>query len=125
MYTILSHPHITNRPDLRTILITPPPIDERMLRATDSGNMLGYNGLRRTAETTSRYAEAVRQVGRERNVPVCDVWSVMMEKAGWTAEDGETGMLPGCEDAPENAVLRAFFSDGMKLEITGHSFFHP
>lgn len=81
-----------------------------MLRATDSGNIPGYNGLRRTAETTARYAEAVRQVGKDRNVEVCDVWSSMMREAGWDA--GKTGPLPGCEDAEENDVLRRFLSDG-------------
>jgi hypothetical protein len=110
LHAILSHPHLTGRPDLRIILITPPPVDERMLRATDSGNIPGFNGLRRTAETTARYVEAVRQVGKERGVQVCDVWSAMMREAGWV--EGSTGKLPGCEDAEENTVLRRFFSDG-------------
>jgi hypothetical protein len=110
LHAILSHPHLTGRPDLRIVLITPPPVDERMLRAADSGNIPGYDGLRRTAETTARYVEAVRQVGKERGVQVCDVWSAMMREAGW--EEGSTEKLPGCEDAEENAVLRRFFSDG-------------
>jgi hypothetical protein len=110
LHAILSHPHLTGRPDLRIILITPPPVDERMLRATDSGNIPGFNGLRRTAETTASYVEAVRQVGKERSVQVCDVWSAMMREAGWV--EGSTGKLPGCEDAEENTVLRRFFSDG-------------
>lgn len=81
-----------------------------MLRATDSGNIPGFDGLRRRAETTAEYAEAVRRVGRERGVVVCDVWSAMMRLAGWV--EGWTGPLPGCEEAPENEVLRGFFSDG-------------
>lgn len=116
IHAILSHAHLTGRPDLRIILITPPPVDERMLRATDSGNIPGYNGLRRTAETTARYAEAVRQVGKERGVQVCDVWSAMMREAGW--DEGKTGPLPGCEDAEENSVLRRFFSDGEIVPVT-------
>jgi hypothetical protein len=90
-----------------------------MLRAADSGNIPGFNGLRRTAETTASYSEAVRQVGKERSVQVCDVWSAMMREAGW-AEDS-TGKLPGCEDAEENALLRRFFSDGRILFFPGMS----
>lgn len=110
LHAILSHKHLTGRPDLRIILITPPPVDERMLRAADSANIPGYDGLRRTADTTAKYAEAVRQVGKDRGVQVCDVWSAMMREAGWDANS--TAPLPGSEAADENAVLRRFFSDG-------------
>jgi hypothetical protein len=110
LHAILSHKHLTGRPDLRIILITPPPVDERMLRANDSANIPGFNGLRRTADTTAKYAEAVRQVGKERGLQVCDVWSAMMREAGWDADS--TAPLPGSEEADENAVLRRFFSDG-------------
>jgi hypothetical protein len=101
---------LTDRPDLRIILITPPPVDERMLRAADSGNIPGYNGLRRTAETTRKYAEAVKGVAKEKGVQACDVWSAMMREAGW--DEDRAAPLPGSEAADENAVLRAFFSDG-------------
>lgn len=82
-----------------------------MLRAADSANIPGFNGLRRTAEATGRYAEAVRRVAGERGVEVCDVWSAMMREAGWNESD--SGCLPGSEDAAENQVLRSFLSDGM------------
>jgi hypothetical protein len=111
LHAILSHPHLAGRHDLRIILITPPPVDERKLRANDSGNIPGYNGLRRTAKATAQYADAVRQVGKEREVEVCDVWSAMMKEAGWSGLDSEG--LPGSEDAAENQVLRGFLSDGM------------
>ena len=88
-------------------------MDERKLRAADSNNIPGYNGLRRTADATARYSEAVRQVGKERGVEVCDVWSAMMREAGWNGSD--SGPLPGSEDAAENQVLRSFLSDGMLL----------
>lgn len=87
-----------------------------MLRATDSGNIPGFNGLRRNAETTACYAEAVRQIGKERGIAVCDVWSAMMRRAGW--KEGWCGPLPGCEEAPENGVLRGFLSDGKRSEQT-------
>lgn len=81
-----------------------------MLRVNDGNNIPGFDGLRRTADTTAKYSEAVRQVGKERGVQVCDVWSAMMKEAGWHA--GSTGPLPGSEAADENAVLRRFLSDG-------------
>jgi hypothetical protein len=81
-----------------------------MLRAADSGNIPGYNGLRRTAETTRKYAEAVKGVAKEKGVQACDVWSAMMREAGW--DEDRAAPLPGSEAADENAVLRAFFSDG-------------
>lgn len=84
-----------------------------MLRRNDSGNIPDFNGLRRTAETTAKYAEAVRLVGKDRAVPVCDVWGAMMRHAGWS--EGSNDPLPGCEDAAENDVLRRFFSDGMAM----------
>ncbi|GAB7327843.1 hypothetical protein MBLNU13_g11634t2 [Cladosporium sp. NU13] len=118
LHAILSHKHIAGRPDLRIILITPPPVDERMLRAADSANIPGFNGLRRTADTTAKYAEAVRQVGKDRGVHVCDVWSAMMREAGW--DESSTAPLPGSESADENAVLRRFFSDGLHLTPDGY-----
>lgn len=113
LHTILTHAHITGRPDLRIILITPPPVDERMLRAADGANIPGFDGLRRKAKTTAQYAQAVRQVGKEKGLQVCDVWSAMMKEAGW--REGDAGLLPGSEDAAENAVLRNFFSDGKHI----------
>jgi hypothetical protein len=91
-----------------------------MLRAADSANIPGYDGLRRTADTTAKYAEAVRQVGKDRGVQVCDVWSAMMREAGWDANS--TAPLPGSEAADENAVLRRFFSDGKIVFQERYSF---
>jgi hypothetical protein len=59
---------------------------------------------------TARYSEAVRQVGKERGVEVCDVWGAMMREAGWSESD--SGCLPGSEGAAENQILRSFLSDG-------------
>ncbi|KAM0716268.1 hypothetical protein Q7P37_007713 [Cladosporium fusiforme] len=118
LHAILSHPHVTGRPDIRIILITPPPIDERMLRETDSRNNPGYHGLRRIAETTASYAEAVRQVGKERGIPVCDVWRAMMRRAGW--DEGSPKPMPGSSNARTNRTLQEFFSDGLHLTPKGY-----
>ena len=60
---------------------------------------------------TAEYVNAVRTVGIERKVVVCDVWSAMMREAGWN--EGDSGCLPGSEDTAENQVLRSFLSDGV------------
>lgn len=114
LQTLLSHPRVASHARARIILITPPPVDERMLRATDAANIPGFSGLRRTARTTAMYAEAVREVGRERGVGVCDVWGGMVGRAGWRDGDGEGEEgLVGEEGVRESEVLRGFLSDGM------------
>jgi isoamyl acetate esterase len=78
-------------PGVRIILITPPPLDPRG-REPD-----------RTHETTAAYAEAVRTVGRERGVPVADIWTAMWEAAGRQFEG-----------------LPAFLTDGLHLSEAGY-----
>jgi hypothetical protein len=90
----------------RIMLITPPPIDERTQRAMDASR--GYDALRRSSDNTKQYADAVREVGAELGLPVCDLWLRFMEKAGW--KEGEP--LPGSEDLPPNPVLGGLLSDG-------------
>lgn len=64
--------------------------------------------MRRTAENTARYAEAVRQVGKQLNLPVVDVWTAFMKLAGM--KQGET--LPGSSNVPQNEVLVRLMHDG-------------
>lgn len=94
--------------------MTPPPVDERMLRIDDKVKYPDYDGLRRTAETTKHYADLAREVGREFNgkgrLVVCDVWSRMMGECGW--KEGTQGTLPGSEQAPVNEKLVSFVHDG-------------
>lgn len=92
----------------RIILITNPPVDERMQYLMDLAK--GYP-MRRTAENTMRYAEAVRSVGKSLNVPVVDIWTEIMLKAGWKPEQPD--VLPGCKDLPPNAVLAEYLFDGI------------
>jgi hypothetical protein len=81
-----------------------------VLEAEDRVKFPGFTGLRRTASTTAAYAEAAREVGREYGVPVVDVWTAMMTKAGWRASG--TGPLPGSKEAPGSDVLLEFMHDG-------------
>lgn len=91
----------------QVILITPPPVDERLCLATDK--MKSIDVVRRTAEHTARYAEAVRKVARQLEVPVLDVWYAFMKAAGWKEGDP----LPGSSSIPQNPVLVRLLHDGI------------
>lgn len=66
--------------------------------------------LRRTAENTKTYADAIRDVGKDLGVPVVDLWSAIMLEAGWNSEF--EGPLPGSMDAPHSDVLAKYLIDG-------------
>lgn len=104
---IATHPAVqAHKPQI--ILITPPPVDERLCIASD-----GTDVVRRTAANTAIYAEAVRQVGKKLNAPVLDLWSAFMKAAGWKA--GEP--LPGSRDVPQNEVLVKLMYDGQYYHV--------
>ncbi|OMP83314.1 Isoamyl acetate-hydrolyzing esterase 1-like protein, partial [Diplodia seriata] len=93
----------------RLIIITPTPVDERRMEPVDI--MKGHNGLQRTAEHTRKYANAARKVGEELNLPVLDLWSILMARAGWVA--GEP--LPGCRSVERNKLIEELMYDGLHL----------
>jgi hypothetical protein len=101
---IIQHPAVVAHSP-RIMLITPPPIDERSQEVLDLAR--GFE-LRRTAENTKKYADAVRNVGLDLGIPVCDAWSRFMEIAGW--KPGEP--LPGRKDLPPNQMFKDLTTDG-------------
>jgi hypothetical protein len=62
----------------------------------------------RRAKDAKLYAEATKEIGKEFNLPVLDVWSAFMGVAGWKG----TGLLPGSEELGKNKVLASFLHDG-------------
>ncbi|RMY48672.1 hypothetical protein D0863_15336 [Hortaea werneckii] len=84
-----SHPAVRAHADtVKFVFITPPPVDERRLARADAekyGSLVMEGKLRRRADRTAEYAKAVRKLGLELGVPVCDVWSAMMVRAGFSA----------------------------------------
>jgi lysophospholipase L1-like esterase len=100
----------------RIILITNPPVDERTQLMIDQAK--GYP-MRRTAENSMRYAEAIRNVGKSLNIPVVDIWTEIMLKAGWTP--GQREHLPGCRDDPPNKVLAEYLFDGIRANPLRYS----
>lgn len=66
-------------PQLRIMLVTPPPVNESQWkqRCEDKGDPMN-----RTAENAKRFAHAVRTLGEERDVVVADFWTRLMERGG-------------------------------------------
>lgn len=105
LHLICIHPAVQAH-SARIILITPPPINEHLMEPSDLAN--GHKQLRRTSETTKLYAEAVKEVGSQLDLPVVDLWSAFMKTAGWKI--GEP--LVGLKSGPESAVLGELMYDG-------------
>ncbi|KAL9001540.1 MAG: hypothetical protein Q9169_000115 [Polycauliona sp. 2 TL-2023] len=102
---ILQHPSVTILKP-RLILVTPPPVDEYSLEASDLAK--GIPGVRRKAENTKQYAEACKEVGHELGLIVLDLWSIFMDAAGY--EPGKP--LPGSKTTVRSPVLGQLLSDG-------------
>lgn len=86
--------------DTKVVLIIPAPVDEWQLGSNE-----------RTAEHTAKYAAACRAVGQELGLPVIDLWTTFMIKAGW--QEGSTDALIGSKEAPRSQVLAELLSDGL------------
>ncbi|KAF1991117.1 lipolytic enzyme [Aulographum hederae CBS 113979] len=113
---MLTHPCLLAHQGVRLILITPPPINEYLQAILD--NVKGYEQTRRSAFNTMLYANAVKDVGRDLNIPVVDIWTAIMLKAGW--HPGQDGPLPGSEGCPRNEVLDDMLHDGLHLSPNGY-----
>ena len=103
---IITHPAVRAQQP-RLILVTPPPVEERLLEARVKS--FGYEKLNRFNDVTALYADAVREVGDAHGVAVLDLWKAFMVEAGWKA--GES--LPGALDGAECAALRRLLVDGL------------
>ncbi|KAI7226844.1 hypothetical protein KC330_g8663 [Hortaea werneckii] len=105
-----SHPAVRAHEDtVKFVFITPPPVDERRLARADAekyGSLVMGGKLRRRADRTAEYAKAVRELGIELGVPVCDVWSAMVRRAGFGAanRDEEEGGDETASGAPAAAA---------------------
>ncbi|KAI9313724.1 SGNH hydrolase-type esterase domain-containing protein [Dichotomocladium elegans] len=80
--------------DMRLIVITPPPLNESQWRENCDGP------LNRNYETTKAYAEAARQVAKEKGVVVADLWTRIVQLA-----DGH---------------LDTYLADGLHLSAAGN-----
>ncbi|KAI7157937.1 hypothetical protein KC349_g5206 [Hortaea werneckii] len=115
-------------PGSKVLLITPPPVDERLCAQDDAGK--GIFHPRRTAETTALYAQAVRDVGAELNsasagdgvgdVAVLDLWGCFMRVAGWVPGEPLVGSKDVEQMDPEKGGLERLLKDGVHLTGEGN-----
>ncbi|KAK5738748.1 hypothetical protein LTS12_025491 [Elasticomyces elasticus] len=130
---MVSHPSVTAHESVKIILVTPPPVDERKCLAADQEKLPtidNNNGshqqplLRRTAATTATYAQAMRSLGPELNLPILDIHHAMLALSGHshlnTPSTSPPYLLPGSLEAPQNPTLQSFLSDG--LHFTGEGY---
>jgi len=94
------------------VLITPAPVEE--YRLLDGDNR---------APAVASYAQAVRELGKVMNVPVFDLWSVFMTKAGWDTNKQPCDAMPGCKQMPPSQSLGQLFSDGLHFTDYGYTVF--
>ncbi len=74
---IATHPCVRAHQDIRLIIVTPPPVDERMLMASDE-EKYGKPMLRRTATNAWLYACRAEKVGLQLGIPVLHLYMAMM-----------------------------------------------
>ncbi|KAK0302049.1 hypothetical protein LTR01_008992 [Friedmanniomyces endolithicus] len=101
---MVQHPCVkAHGDDVHIILVTTPPIDERKCLRADQEKYpkLGHT-LRRTAANTALYAQAIRDLGEELQIPVLDIHRSMLAHAG---HDHLTAPLPGSMDRPTDPTL--------------------
>ncbi|KAK3176884.1 hypothetical protein OEA41_008210 [Lepraria neglecta] len=103
---IIQHKTVTAQKP-RIILITTPPINEYKLEEHYLAK--GVSDRSRTAEHTKKYADACKDIGKELDVAVLDIWSIMMAKAGW--KEGE--LLVGSKKVERSKVLDELLVDGL------------
>ena len=112
MRDIIQHKTVTAQKP-RIILITTPPINEYKLEEHYLAK--GVSDRSRTAEHTKKYADACKDIGKELDVAVLDIWSIMMAKAGW--KEGE--LLVGSKKVERSKVLDELLVDGKSIAQGG------
>ncbi|KAI6790078.1 hypothetical protein KC361_g8135 [Hortaea werneckii] len=112
-------------PGTKVLLVTPPPVDERLCEQDDAGK--GIFHPRRTAETTTMYAQAVRDVGAELvaaggggDVAVLDLWGHFMRVAGWAPGEPLVGSKDVEQVDPGKGGLARLLKDGVHLTGEGN-----
>jgi hypothetical protein len=116
---ILTHPLIQAHAP-RILLITTPAVDEYQLADEDRPD--GSRGKDRSAQNAQLYASVGRDVAtqlraRGHDIAVCDLWTAMMEEAGWAGADAP---LPGSQALPQNPVLKEMLYDGSLFSPSSH-----
>ncbi|KAH8594464.1 GDSL Lipase/Acylhydrolase family protein-like protein [Bisporella sp. PMI_857] len=119
---IIDHPRVQAHSP-KIILLTPPPVEETMLLEIIPDEM--ESKVIPLAKDAVLYAQAVREVGTEKGVPVVDVWGAFMKQVGDVSDlVNNTSALPGSRELGRNEVLKEFLSDGLHLAAKGYQTVH-
>ena len=102
-----------NNPNIKTLLIIPPPICAYRWGQVDRA--AGRNP-QRTAEHTALYAAQARSIANELCVPFVDLWTEFLSAAGWTP----TQPLIGSTTIPQNDRLGELLHDGLHFSTEGN-----
>lgn len=106
---LISYPTFTAQ-KTKIVLITPPPVDEYSLPHT---------GL--TSERVARYADSVREIGKELKVPVVDCSRAFARHIGWKADEADKAApLPGSRKLEKSNELASLFTDGLHFSNKGY-----
>jgi isoamyl acetate esterase len=118
---IVTHPCLRAHDGVRVILITPPPIHEQ---ATYEAVKIKWPNvppmIRHRAPTTGQYAQKVRELGQELDVPVVDIWSDMLSRCGYSSKSLDQKLLPGSSEAEDNQALREYLHDGLHFSRSAY-----
>lgn len=115
LQTIVNHPCVKAHQNIRIILITPPPVDERQLMQEDAEKgMPEPITPRRTASVTSQYAIAARSIAYENGLPLVDIWQAMMQRGE------EPQRLWGSLAHSTNEAVSECLHDGLHFTSKGY-----
>ncbi|EXL68188.1 hypothetical protein FOPG_15731 [Fusarium oxysporum f. sp. conglutinans race 2 54008] len=96
----------------KVLLVTPSPVEEYRLPHDGKGR----------ADRVEMYADAIRDIGKQENVPVVDLWTAMMRTANWK-DDAVAGILPGSSRTVPSMELGRLFYDGLHLNQEGYGIY--
>jgi len=115
---MVRHPAVLAHENIRIILITPPPIDERKSQKADQEKYRSLGVMmRRSAQNTAAYAQAIRELGQELEIPVLDIHKSILARCGYSHSSTPMG---GSAEVPPNVSLQEFLVDG--LHFSGEAY---
>jgi len=92
-------------PETRIVLITPPPVSEKV-RGADLASRNPPIALDRSASNTKRYAEAVTELAKNLSLPVVDLYTPIASAAGDDEDRLKTYLSDGLHLTPEGYTVR-------------------
>jgi lysophospholipase L1-like esterase len=124
MFNMIQNPNSQfYNPNAKIILITQPPVNEVQWKKRCDEN---GDPMNRTAEVAKAYAEAAREIAGQHQVPVCDLWTELMQLVGEDVVNGKEEYVDVASKtcyADEKSYkhdLSEFLLDGLHLNSNGN-----